>query len=306
MYNTKKVKNKYYSELKFHGNDEKLRLTQGNAEFIEAVLMIDSRYKNSTNPEIRPNVKYIDYLAGKEKKYNETLKHCGSSAFWIKQLVEILESQEGINHKVKVKLENKKKNNETIEEEKELDLNTILYCTVCAIDRENATHLSAHKSKEKVGRKNVTNKLYNLIVEKGTKAFKDMLLRDNDFYLVGYITVPKEPEKENYHYSFATKFCKYVSRALNSDKYYIYDNVIITSIGYYIKKSKLDKKYTPTMLEFEKDKYKTKSEDVQYREISELYQNLHKCLDDIRKSEKEEERQVSRDSVDHIIWYSNK
>ena len=52
----KKKVNKYYKELKFLDGEKKLSLTRDNVDFIEAVLRIDSRYKNFSNENDRPSI----------------------------------------------------------------------------------------------------------------------------------------------------------------------------------------------------------------------------------------------------------
>lgn len=84
--------------------------------------------------------------------------------------------------------------------------------------------------------------------------------------------VPKNDD-ENFHYSFATKFCKYVSNAFTSD----------------IEAKKIFK--------FDKKKYTNE------KEIIEQYRKFYNCLEDIRNNTTEK---ITRNEMDHIIWYSNK
>ncbi len=84
----KKKENKYYKELKFLDGEKKLSLTRDNVDFIEAVLRIDSRYKNFSNENDRPSIEYVKYLQG--NKENKNLYKYGSSSYWIKQFIEII------------------------------------------------------------------------------------------------------------------------------------------------------------------------------------------------------------------------
>ena len=340
----KKKENKYYKELKFLDGEKKLSLTRDNVDFIEAVLRIDSRYKNFSNENDRPSIEYVKYLQG--NKENKNLYKYGSSSYWIKQFIEIIKiikinknSEETIIDTLRLEKKNQKYNQEkglnfNSEEEIELDLNTIISGMVYSIDRENSTRLSAHRSGNKEGRKNVSEKIYEYIKKNNIEKFIKQLTRKDDFSLIGYITVPKNSEKENYHYSFATKFCKYVSNAFDydkdamkvfksenynycKDKYYIYDNIIISNIEYYIEeyiikkenKKEHKEKYKIKELIFNKNDYE-KIKDKE-KAIAEKYKRFYDCLEKIRQEaneriKKENKDVISRNEFDHLIWYSNK
>ncbi len=310
--------NKYYEELEFFGEKENLSLTRNNADFIEAVLMIDSRYKDFNSRINKPSVDYVEYLKGES---NEKIKlhRYGSSSYWIKRFIEIakkIKCEKNNSTEISDKLTyEKKKENNNQEINIKLDLKTIINGVVYAIDRENSTHLSAHQSGNTEGRRNVSQKIYKYIIDEqnGMENFIKRLIRKNDFCLIGYITIP-ESDNENFHYSFATKFCKYVSNAFTSDveakkifefdknngeedKYYIYDNIIISNIGYYINEYLKEPKIEVKQLKFDKNKYTNEEE------IIEQYRKFYDCLEDIRNNTEEK---ITRNEMDHIIWYSNK
>ena len=310
--------NKYYKKLDFFKENEKLSLTRNNADFIEAVLMIDSRYKDSNSRINKPSVEYVEYLKEESDKKIK-LHRYGSSSYWIKQFIEIakiIKDKKNNSEKILDTLTyEKKKENENQEINIKLDLKTIINGVVYAIDRENSTHLSAHQSGNTEGRRNVSQKIYDYIIDKqnGIEKFVKQLIKKNEFSLIGYITVPKNDD-ENFHYSFATKFCKYVSNAFTSDieakkifkfdkskdeddKYYIYDNIIISNIGYYINEYLNGQKIEVKKLKFDKKKYTNE------KEIIEQYRKFYNCLEDIRNNTAEK---ITRNEMDHIIWYSNK
>lgn len=308
--------NKYYNKLNFfkhkkikYGKEivenEKLMITKNNALFIEAILKIDSRYKNASDLDNSPSIEYINYLNNENiNEYNSKIHQYGSGSYWISKLVEIIKN--GKDDEIEVKIASEKKDKD-IKTNYKLDLKTVIRGVVCAIDRENSTHLVAHKSGKKVGRSNVSNKIFNLI-NKNLEEFKEKLLNENDFSLVELLTIPEEKNKENYHYSFATKFCKYLSLGFETDKYYIYDNVIINNIDYYIDKYNLNKsKYSINKLKFNK---KLADKNIQ-GEIEKQYKDLWNCLEEIRKianSNKNDKKndKILRNELDHLIWYSNK
>lgn len=305
----------YYNCLDFfekNTENEKLKLTKNNANFIEAVLKIDSGYKDASNSNKCPSIEYFDYLKTKDiDKYDNKIHKYGSGQYWIDKLVKIIDSNR-IDYTIEDSLEYEKKSNNTEKTGKKgcpLDLETVIKGAVCAIDRENSTHLTAHRSKNKIGRSNVSEIIYEEM-NKGLEKFKNKLLEKDDFSLIALITVPKEEDKENYHYSFATKFCKYLSLGFGEDKYYIYDNIIISNIDYYIGEYNLNKdEYNIKSIKFEKKDYiKDDNEDKRIK-ISEQYKKLWNCLEEIRKEAKErdgDKQLITRNELDHIIWYSNK
>ena len=112
----------YYNCLDFFKNNnnenEKLELTKNNANFIEAVLKIDSGYKDASNPNKYPSKEYINYLkTGDINKYDDKVHEYGSGQYWIDKLVEIINSKD-INHIIiEDRLEYEKKSNNTEENE---------------------------------------------------------------------------------------------------------------------------------------------------------------------------------------------
>ena len=350
-----KKDNEYYFELynlKFFktakDNVEKLELNRENVDFIETALRIDSRYKNFANVNERPSIEYVAYLKrdrepskkndNKDENKRINLHKYGSSGYWIKQFIEIIKSNVKTNSnitKATIKddiLQRETKNKDI--QDTELNLKTIIRGMVYAIDRENSTHLSANKDGNKVGRYNVSEKIYDYIEKKGIKTFIDNLVNEGNFGLIGYLAVPMDLEHENYHYSFATKFCKYVSNAFckdvdegnekgkdnkeyKRDKYYVYDNVIIHNIEYYIQ----TEEYKIEELRFNKKVYdKCKDDKEKEKAIEEHYKKFYNCLEKIRekaiekikkenkkiKNKKEIKEEINRDEFDHLIWYSNK
>lgn len=309
----------YYNCLEFfkkNNKNDKLKLTKNNAIFIETVLKIDSGYKDASNPTKYPSKEYIDYLKTKDiNKYDNKIHNYGSGQYWINNLVKIINSN-NINFIIEDKIEYEKKSSNTEENENKdysLDMQTVIKGAVCAIDRENATHLTAHVSKNKSGRSNGRSNVAQIIYEemkKGLNEFKKKLIKKDDFSLIGLLTVPKNEDSENYHYSFATKFCKYLCLGFGKeiDKYYIYDNIIISNINYYIENYGLNKnEYNMKLIKFEKEKYINDTKENQYINISEQYKKLWNCLELIRNiANKDEIELITRNELDHIIWYSNK
>lgn len=64
------------------------KLTKDNVYRVEAMIRTDSNYKDSGNPNKRPDQAYIDFI--KENDFNKKApkgKYCGSGSYWINQLI---------------------------------------------------------------------------------------------------------------------------------------------------------------------------------------------------------------------------
>lgn len=146
--------NKYYDNLDFFSlnnskDDKHLKITRNNADFIEAVLKIDSRYSDSGNKNKKPSIEYINYIAKKDdniNKYDKTIHEYGSAAYWLSKLAKIINKKD-VTYSIDDTFykEKGKKNEKKEEESMNIDLMLALKGCVCAIDRENSTHLTAKR-----------------------------------------------------------------------------------------------------------------------------------------------------------------
>ncbi len=189
-------------------------------------------------------------------------KYIGSSRFWINEFKKLI-------------------NNKT----SKYTRNEIIKKMVIAIDNENSTHLNS----DKVGREKVSNR----ICKKTNDELILMLKNDNGKYeLIDYIQTPEKGSKERWHFSFATKFCHYLSLILFDDEKYkdnysIYDNVLKKSLPLYVKK------YL--------------NEDVSEDVFAKKYDVYINYIDRIRKAAAiEYGKEISRNGFDHLLWYYHK
>jgi hypothetical protein len=160
---------------------------------------------------------------------------------------------------------------------------------VCAIDRENSTHLSASGTKKgcNEGRQIVARVIADIpnLIDR---------LYAGDAELVNYIS-SAVPKRNNF--SFASKFCTYVSRAIfedaKRDNYCIYDKVLCNSIPYYAWLF-LKENHTSRLKSTIEKEYKSVRNYAGYRDL----------IDRIRiKNFEITQYLISRENFDHLLWY---
>lgn len=182
-------------------SDTIVKLTRDNVAKIEAIIRIDSDYRNS-----KDKTKGIVYGKKGNVKYN------GSSSYWLNQLNEIIYST------------NEKSSSQYSYEE-------IIYNLIVSIDIENSTHLNS----DKTGRIAVKERILKLSRSELVDYLKNP---GKEFKLINIIQTPKCKNEKN-HLSFATKFCHYSSLFLfegseSQDNFSIYDNILKNNLPKYI------------------------------------------------------------------------
>lgn len=304
---------KYKDEFDYLKNG-KVALTSSNAYKVEAFLRIDSNYRNTHDINKKPDYNFIKYLSGNlNLTPSNRIKEKGSSSYWINELRKLLITKEKV----------------------EYDIDIILKGIICTIDIENSTHLSSRNnfnlSKEELdkakGRERVFEKIKQAYFTDSDKlneyrSFIDSINNpeSNQYKIIEIIAKPDLRYKaEKNHFSFATKFCRYVCLGLNTkiddngsivdiddcgDKYYIYDSVIMNNLNDYIEGTiglNILNEEEITILK-NKEFYTMVNDNysVNYGKHYAVYLNL---LDKIRNYSKDK---ISRNAFDHIIWYLNK
>ncbi len=231
-----------------------VKLTSDNVSRVEAMISTNSDYRRIQSDD-------------NERTYNKNgkLKYLGSSRFWILQLKEIINTDLKCSSK-----------GFTYEE--------IIRNIICAVDNENSTHLNS----DKIGRKAVEKKILSLSRLELKKQLKN---ENKEYKLINIIQTPQS-DGEKSHFSFATKFCHYVSMILFEgtefeDNYSIYDNVLKKSLCKYIKR------YLNL--------------DVSESSFKNDYKKYIEYIDNIRnKAEKLYGKKISRNGFDHLLWYYHK
>lgn len=220
-------------------------LSQDNVARIEAMIKMDSSYMNASNADVAADKKKL-----------------GSSAYWFKQLKHYID-----NNKDTAILKDTPKN--------------AVYEAVCAVDRENSTHINA----DKVGRDEITARISNLTIRDFIKYLKN----PKGLELINLIAQKtSSPNGKRYrtNLSFASKFCHYACFYLfagleEQDNYSIYDNVLKKVLPLYAKKFGINC---------------TKND-------LNNYSNYRTIVDEIIKKSNSN---ISRNGFDHLLWYYHK
>lgn len=176
-------------------------LTRKNADFIEAVIRLDSNYaKDSYINE--PSVGYEPEINAESSNG----KYCGSSAYWFNEM--------------------KKPNS---------NFKKCVLGAVIAIDSANSTHLEAAVSGRKTMRDIICKKCNNYLdlIDMLNTPFEPT----NHEHIISLLTaktISKKDGKVRFNISFATKFCAYASIFLNSKiQYSKYDNIVSSALPDY-------------------------------------------------------------------------
>lgn len=159
--------------------------------------------------------------------------------------------------------------------------NKTIYEVVCAVDRENSTHINA----DRVGRQEITDRITNLTI----KDFLEYLKNPKALKLFNIISAKTSYEggiKHRTNQSFASKFCHYACFYMFSgedtqDNYSIYDNVLKKILPLYAEK------YCITCIKNNLKNYSY------YRDI------VDKILEKSGNT-------ISRNGFDHLLWYYHK
>lgn len=255
------------------GDKKRPALTRKNADFIEAIVRLDSNYaKDSyiTNPD-----------AGYDPEINAESsngKYCGSTAYWIDEM--------------------KKPN---------CNFRKCVLGAVIAIDSANSTHLEAAVSGRKTMRDIICNKCNNYLdlIDILNTPFEPT----NHNHLIALLTnktISKKDGKVRFNISFATKFCAYASIFLNSKiQYSKYDNVVSDALPYY---SEIYLNEHKDLKEYKiNDNQRRKLDEegnFQYR--LNVYSDYQKTINRIIEKLKSDGINLTIEEFNHIVWYGLK
>jgi len=191
-----------------------------------------------------------------------------------------------------------------------------LYKVIESIDRINSTHLSSEGNSKKDdtstsgkrnrGRAKVAEKIRDI----GGENLK-ALLKEGDAGLVGTLANPSVGGKHNF--SFATKFCAYVSLyALGEDNYCIYDEIVQSVLPYYayiyVDENIFDEKYKNiyrTVKGTKANNYTSRNESLvnQYKEADD-YAGYRTLINDIINGiEQKTGNKLTYAEFDRLVWY---
>ncbi len=156
-----------------------------------------------------------------------------------------------------------------------------IYDVVCAVDRENSTHINA----DRVGRQEITDRISDLTIKDFLKYLKNPKNLEL-FNIISAKTSYAGGIKYRTNQSFASKFCHYACFYMFSgenvqDNYSIYDNVLKKILPLYAKK------YCIPCITNNLEDYSY------YRDI------VDKILE-------KSGNKISRNGFDHLLWYYHK
>ncbi len=266
----------YVLDRAIRGDIDIPALTRKNADFIEAILRLDSNYKKDVDVDSTPGDKFNPFGYKENNKTKSKSEYCGSTAYWFNKM-----------------------NNGG-------DFKECLLGAIISIDRVNSTHLESTKD----GR----NKIKEIIIDKchSVKGLKKELNKDFriDFehHLIGLMSVElaaagKETLRSNL--SFASKFCAYASLYLGTKiEYSKYDNVVATHLKNYIKVYLNDKSIR--VHQYKYDSYRKKNSEDGLEYTSNIYCKYYKIIGDIIDLLKSKGVLMDRNEFDSIVWYCNK
>lgn len=257
-------------------------LTRKNADFIEAVVRLDSNYGDDMI--IKKPSKGYDPESNAQKF---SKKNRGSTAYWFDEM-----------------------------QKPGCDFNKCVLGAIISIDITNSTHLEAAYFLDQNGNKVPCRKrMRDIICAQCSNCHELVDLLNQPFdpknhnHLISLLTaktISKRGGKPRYNISFATKLCAYASLFLKANnKYSKYDNIVSDALPkyeeIYLGRKKKTKEYK---IEHNKLKNKSDAENYQYR--LDVYANYAKTIDDILESLNTTSDSLTEEEFDHIVWYSFK
>lgn len=248
-------------------------LTRKNADFIEAVVHLDSNYAKDLeiNP---PSDRYDPELNAESSKG----KYCGSTAYWFNEM---------------------KKTN--------CNFRKCVLGAVIAIDSTNSTHLESSESGRKLMRDVICKNCngWQELVEMLNVPFEPK----NHKHIISLLTAKTTAKKDGgprYNISFATKFCAYAAIFLNSKiKYSKYDNIVSNALPSY---QKVYLNETKKTCEYEICECQTRKldDDGKYQYRLDVYEKYGNTISKILRKLSLEGIHLSLEEFDHIVWYGLK
>ena len=238
-------------------------LTRKNADFITAIIKLDSNYGKDADVNNKPHKTFDPLKSSKGKE-------CGSTAFWF----------------------DKMKNGG--------DFETCLAGAIVAIDRVNSTHLEASVEGRTIIRKQILKicSKYSDIVAELEKNLVDQN------HIIAEIAAPIGAKRGNtsnrYNVSFASKFCAYAAKYLETQQQYvIYDQVIASHLRLYVE-AYLSRKSGKKNFDFYsyREKCIKMGQSVDMLGFYRKYSDAIETIIDIVKSQG-----ISKEEFDHIVWY---
>ena len=266
------VENPYVLDYLVSGNKKIPALTRKNGDFIEAVVSLDSNY-NKDNEIIKPDYGFDPEINAS----NSNNKYSGSTRYWFEEML-----KPGANFK------------------------KLLLGSIITIDSVNSTHLEAAIDGRKKMRDIICTVCNNVndLIKKLEEPF-DMNDKTNLIVMMSQpIPAKNKGNSMRINLSFATKFCAYAAKYLKANvEYSKYDNVVSKALqqycAIYLNQQRESNSFlaneTLGMSDSEKTEFKLY-----------IYDDYSKSIAWIIDALKEKGVNLSREEIDHIIWYGFK
>lgn len=242
-------------------------LTRKNADFIEAIIRLDSNYKKESENKEPDNGFDLEKHSSKAEGL-----YCGSTKYWFEEM----------------------KNDSSKYQD-------CIWGAVVSIDRSNSTHLETTLNGRYEMAKRIFEKCPNLESLK-SELSKEFFSRDDDHLIAVMLKEGLKSikdDKDMYYLSFASKFCSCAAECLGTNpKYSKYDGVVSAALPEYYKAyCGEDKKKCEFKVNYNaSDKYRNRLK--VYEEDSNAISEILESID--------EDNTLTRDEFDHIIWYGMK
>lgn len=250
-------------------------LTEKNAQFIEAVVSLDSNYRRESMI-VEPD----DGFDIESHSINSEGKYCGSTKYWFNRM-------------------------ESNPNEYEL----CIQGAVISIDRSNPTHLETTNNGRKLMAERIIKKCPN--IDTLRNELEVTFTADNENHLIAYMINPNvapslksiKDNNDMFYLSFASKFCSYAAEWLETKKQYSkYDNVVAKGLPEYIM-AYLGKRVGKTRFQVNNGLL-TSTEKYQNR--LKTYEDYCYNIDAILETLANDGISITKNELDHIIWYGMK
>lgn len=262
-----------YKLDRIKGNKTLPALTRKNADFITAVVNLDSNYGR--------DLKYNQPEDGYDpEKYAENSKgkYGGSTAYWFSEM-----------------------------QKANCNFEKCVLGAIIAIDKTNSTRLEASEHGRKIIKNIICEKCnnYHDIIDMLKVPFK----ADNHNHLISLLsgkTTIKTKGTSRYNISFATKFCSYASYFLRAGvEYPKYDEIVSNALPKYISiYLGKEKKENEFKINYNKQ---WPTEEAKHQHRLDIYAKYLDCIKNIIDTLRTDNGIIiSMEEFDHIIWYALK
>lgn len=252
-------------------------LTRKNARFFKAVVKLDSSYRNDFDPKMECSPGF-NPLSDEP----QTNKYYGSTAYWFAEM-----------------------------EKENSNFERCLMGAIISIDSTNTTHLESCVDGRKTMKERILNECKNVDELKAKLNKQFFTNKDNHLIAVLSPAIEAKPNKDGtartdrHNLSFASKFCAYASKFLETDfEYPKYDGVVAKNlpkyIEYYVGNSV---KKTEYKVSNSKDKQLTEEKKLEYR--LDIYYHYFEVINKIINSLPTDDK-MTKEEFDHIVWYAFK